>query len=69
MGIKDTDKEVKTRVVVWYQSEQSDLLFAQTWQVKLIGGSKPCKALQIEFFNLAARVIWILFKVFALPEW
>lgn len=51
LGIKDTDKEVKTRVVVWYQSEQSDLLFAQTWQVKLIGGSKPCKALQIEFFK------------------
>ena len=47
LGIKDTDKEVKARVVVWYQSEQSDLLFSQTWQVKLIGGGKPCKALQI----------------------
>lgn len=69
LGIKDTDKEVKARVVVWYQSEQSDLLFSQTWQVKLIGGGKPCKALQIEFSSLAARVIWILFKVFALPEW
>ena len=41
LGIKDTDKEVKARVVVWYQSEQSDLLFSQTWQVKLIGGGKP----------------------------
>ena len=51
LGIKDTDKEVKARVVVWYQSEQSDLLFSQTWQVKLIGGGKPCKALQIEFFK------------------
>ena len=43
LGIKDTDKEIKARVVVWYQSEQSDLLFSQTWQVKLIGGGKPCK--------------------------
>lgn len=45
LGIKDTDKEVKARVVVWYQSEQSDLLFSQTWQVKLIGGGKPCNTL------------------------
>ena len=51
LGIKDTDKEVKARVVIWYQSEQSDLFFSQIWQVKLIGGGKPCKALQIEFFK------------------
>ena len=51
LGIKDTDKEVKARVVVGYQSEQSDLLFSQTWQVKLIGGGQSCKALQIEFFK------------------
>ena len=51
LGIKDTDKEVKARVVIWYQSEQSYLLFSQIWQVKLIGGGKPCKALQIEFFK------------------
>ena len=69
LGIKDTDQEVKARIVVGYQSEQSDLLFSQTWQVKLIGGGQSCKALQIEFSSLAARVIWILFKVFALPLW
>lgn len=70
LGIKDTDKEIKARVVVWYQSEQSDLLFSQTWQVKLIGGGKPCKALQIEFFKPCGKgYLWILFKVFALPEW
>ena len=51
LGIKDTDKEVKARVIVGYQSEQSDLLFSQTWQVKLIGGGKPCKTIQIEFFK------------------
>lgn len=55
LGIKDTDKEVKARVVVWYQSEQSALLFSQTWQVKLIGGGKPCKALQIEFFKPSGK--------------
>ena len=55
LGIKDTDQEVKARIVVWYQSEQSDLLFSQTWQVKLIGGGKPCKALQIEFFKPSGK--------------
>ena len=45
LGIKDTDKEIKARIIVWYQSKQSDFLFSQTRQVKLIGGSKPCKAL------------------------
>lgn len=30
LGIKDTDKEVKARIVVWYQNKQSDLLFSQT---------------------------------------
>ena len=69
LGIKDTDKEVKARVVVWYQSEQSDLLFSQTWQVKLIGGGKPARLSRLNFSSLAARVIWILFKVFALPLW
>ena len=28
LRIKDTDKKVKTRIVVWYQSEQSNFLFA-----------------------------------------
>ena len=51
LRIKDTDKEVKARIIVWYQSEQSDFLFSQTRQLKLIGGGKPCKALQIEFFK------------------
>jgi len=51
LRIKDTDKEVKARIIVWYQSKQSDFLFSQTRQVKLIGGGKPCKALQIEFFK------------------
>ena len=57
LGIKDTDKEVKARVVIWYQSEQSDLLFSQTWQVKFIGGGQPRKALQIEFFKPCGKVI------------
>ena len=51
LRIKDTDKEVKARIIVGYQGKQSDFLFSQTRQVKLIGGGKPCKALQIEFFK------------------
>ena len=30
LGIKYTDQEIKARIVVWYQSEQSNLLFSQT---------------------------------------
>ena len=55
LGIKDTDKEVKARVVVWYQSEQSDLLFAQTWQVKLIGGGKPARLSRLNFFKPSGK--------------
>ena len=51
LRIKDTYKEVKARIVVWYQSEQSNFLFAQRGQVKLIRSCQTGKALQIEFFK------------------
>ena len=51
LRIEDTDKEVKTRIVVWYQCKQSNFLFAQRGQVKFIRSCQTGKALQIEFFK------------------
>ena len=69
LGIKDTDKEVKARVVVWYQSEQSDLFSPRLGRSSSSVAVSPARLSRLNFSSLAARVIWILFKVFALPLW
>ena len=51
LRIEDTHKKIEARVIVRNESEQRNLLFAQRGQVKLIGGSKPRKAFEVELFK------------------
>ena len=63
LRVQNRYDKVKARIVIGQNSEQGNFLFSQRGQVKLIGGG------QIDFSSRAARVIWMLFKVFALPLW
>lgn len=69
LRVQNRYDKVKARIVIGQNSEQGNFLFSQRGQVKLIGGGQSRKALQIDFSSRAARVIWMLFKVFALPLW
>ena len=68
LRVQNRYDKVKARIVIGQNSEQGNFL-SQRGQVKLIGGGQSSKALQIDFSSRAARVIWMLFKVFALPLW
>ena len=55
LRIKDAHEKIKTRIVIGNESEQSNFLFAQRGQVKLIGGGKPCKAFKVELFKSCGK--------------
>ena len=57
LRVEDRDKEVKARIVIGNDSEQSHLLLAQALQIKLIGRGQRCKALKIELFKSCRNAV------------